>query len=134
MERAVPIIPGDDIKAMKEFYVDKLGFELVWEAPSEDNDTDGMIGVRRGGISITIDCPMSGHGRHACVSLEVEDADAYYNDWKDKVEMQRPPMNEYWGRPHVRRPGSRGQHDLCHWSHDPLNHRRACNPCLAARV
>jgi uncharacterized glyoxalase superfamily protein PhnB len=56
-----------------------------------------MIGVRRGGISITIDCPMSGHGRQACVSLEVADADAYYNEWKHKVEMKRPPMNEFWG-------------------------------------
>ena len=74
MERAVPILPGDDISAMKQFYIDKLGFELVWENRSEDSDTDGMIGVRRGGISITIDCPMSGHGRQACVSLEVADA------------------------------------------------------------
>jgi hypothetical protein len=30
MERAVPILPGDDISAMKQFYIDKLGFELVW--------------------------------------------------------------------------------------------------------
>ena len=97
MERAVPILPGDDISAMKQFYIDKLGFELDWENRSEDSDTDGMIGVRRGGISITIDCPMSGHGRQACVSLEVADADAYYNEWKHKVEMKRPPMNEFWG-------------------------------------
>ena len=97
MERAVPVIPGDDVRAMKEFYVDKLGFDLVWENPSEDNQNDGMIGVRRGSIAITIDCPMSGHGRQACVSLEVEDADTYYHEWKDKVAMERAPRNEYWG-------------------------------------
>lgn len=39
MERAVPVIPVDDIKAMKEFYVGKLGFELVWENPSEGTAT-----------------------------------------------------------------------------------------------
>ncbi|MGQ0814148.1 MAG: glyoxalase superfamily protein [Gemmatimonadota bacterium] len=97
MERAAPVIPGDDISATKEFYVDKLGFELAWANPNEDNDQDGMIGVRRGGMVITIDCPMSGHGRQACVALEVDAADAYYNEWKDKVEIKRPPMNEYWG-------------------------------------
>ncbi|MGQ0814567.1 MAG: VOC family protein [Gemmatimonadota bacterium] len=97
MERAVPVIPGDDIRAMKEFYIDGLGFTLAWENPSEDNDRDGMIGLQRGGIAITIDCPMFGHGRGACVSLEVADADAYYNEWKDKVPIERPPMNEYWG-------------------------------------
>jgi catechol 2,3-dioxygenase-like lactoylglutathione lyase family enzyme len=97
MERAIPVIPGDDIRAMKEFYVNKLGFTLTWENPSEDNEQDGMVGVQRGGIAITIDCPMSGHGRHACVSLEVQDADVYYDEWKKKVEIKRPPRNEYWG-------------------------------------
>jgi uncharacterized glyoxalase superfamily protein PhnB len=40
---------------------------------------------------------MSGHGRKACATLEVESADAYYNEWKEKVALQRPPMNEPWG-------------------------------------
>lgn len=97
MERAIPVIPGDDIRAMKAFYIDKLGFALSWENPSDDDEQAGMIGVQRGGMVITIDCPMSGHGRQACVSLDVHDADAYYNEWKDKVEITRPPVNEWWG-------------------------------------
>jgi uncharacterized glyoxalase superfamily protein PhnB len=46
---------------------------------------------------LTLDCPMSGHGREACVSLEVEDADAYYDEWLPHVEIRRPPRNEEWG-------------------------------------
>jgi uncharacterized glyoxalase superfamily protein PhnB len=55
------------------------------------------MGLSRGGISLTIDCPMSGHGREACVSLEVENADAYYDEWRDRVAIKRPPKNEEWG-------------------------------------
>jgi hypothetical protein len=40
---------------------------------------------------------MSGHGRNACVSLEVDDADAYYAEWRDHVEIKREPRNEDWG-------------------------------------
>jgi len=40
---------------------------------------------------------MSGQGREACVSLQVDNADAYYDEWRDRVEIRRPPMNEPWG-------------------------------------
>jgi hypothetical protein len=33
-----------------------------------------MLGIERGDIWLTIDAPMSGHGRDACVSLQVDDA------------------------------------------------------------
>lgn len=95
MERAIPILPADDLKVAKEFYVDRLGFDIRFEA-SEDG-TQGLLGVARGSIWLTIDCPMSGHGRQACVSIEVDDADAYYDEWKARVEIGRPPKNEYWG-------------------------------------
>jgi hypothetical protein len=39
---------------------------------------------------------MEGHGRNACVSLEVSDADAYYREWSAKVRILRPPRNEEW--------------------------------------
>jgi uncharacterized glyoxalase superfamily protein PhnB len=59
--------------------------------------TTGLLGVDRGTISLTLDSPMSGHGREACVSLQVEDADAYYDEWRERVEIRRPPVNEPWG-------------------------------------
>jgi len=95
MERAVPVLPGDSVKIAKDFYVNRLGFSVRFEA-SEDG-INGLIGFERGGIILTVDCPMSGHGRNACAALEVESADAYYNEWKDKVPLQRPPINEPWG-------------------------------------
>ena len=94
-ERAVPILPGDDLAVAKDFYVHKLGFNVQFEA-TEDG-ANGIMGLERGTIELTIDCPMSGHGRNACASLRVSSADAYYSEWQDKVEIQRPPKNEYWG-------------------------------------
>jgi uncharacterized glyoxalase superfamily protein PhnB len=94
MELAVPVIPADDISVAKQFYVDKLGFQITFEAVDGKN---GIIGIKRGSIEITIDAPMSGHGRQACVSLRVHDADAYYREWRDKVEIKNPPRDEYWG-------------------------------------
>ena len=38
-----------------------------------------------------------GHGRRACVSLEVDDADAYYREWSARVPVLRPPRDEPWG-------------------------------------
>jgi catechol 2,3-dioxygenase-like lactoylglutathione lyase family enzyme len=95
MERAVPILPADDLAVAKEFYVGGLGFDVSFEAT--DDGKTGLLGLERGSLCLTLDCPMSGHGREACVSLHVESADAYYNEWREKVAIRRPPQNEPWG-------------------------------------
>ncbi|NUQ12459.1 MAG: VOC family protein [Gemmatimonadaceae bacterium] len=95
MELAIPILPVDDLGAARDFYVGRLGFEVDWEA-SEDGKR-GLLGVRRGTIRITLDCPMEGHGRDACVSLQVDDADRYYEEWRQRTEVLRPPRDEPWG-------------------------------------
>ena len=95
MERAIPILPADDLGVAKEFYVERLGFKVRFEA-TEDGRT-GLLGLERGGIRFTLDCPMSGHGREACVSLEVESTDAWYDEWRDRVEIRHPPKSEPWG-------------------------------------
>ena len=92
MEQAIPILPADDLAVARAFYVDGLGFRVLFEA-SEDGRS-GLLGLERGTIRLTLDSPMDGHGRNACVSLEVEDADAYYREWSAKVDVLRPP------RPH----------------------------------
>ena len=88
-------MPGDDLAVAKEFYVDKLGFQVQYEATEDGRN--GIMGLERGTIELTIDCPMDGHGRNACASLRVNSADALYAEWREKVEMKRPPMNEEWG-------------------------------------
>ena len=45
MERAVPVLPADDITAAKQFYVDKLGFRVIFE---ESDGKSGIMGVERG--------------------------------------------------------------------------------------
>ena len=95
MERAVPILPADDLAVAKAFYVGGLGFQVRFEA-TEDGRS-GIMGLERGTLCLTIDSPMSGHGRNACASLQVESADAYYREWRDRVEIRRPPRNESWG-------------------------------------
>jgi uncharacterized glyoxalase superfamily protein PhnB len=79
----------------RAFYVDRLGFTVRFEA-SEDGTT-GLLGLERGSIALTVDSPMDGHGRNACVSIEVDSVDAYYDEWRGRVEIKRPPTNEPWG-------------------------------------
>jgi catechol 2,3-dioxygenase-like lactoylglutathione lyase family enzyme len=95
MERAIPILPVEDLATAKAFYVDRLGFRVTFEV-SEDGRS-GLLGIERGTIQMTLDCPMKGHGRNACVALQVEDADAYYREWQGKVDVLRAPKNEEWG-------------------------------------
>ena len=83
MDRAVPILPTEDLAVARRFYVDGLGFSVTFDA-SEDGHT-GLLGVERGGIALTLDCPMDGHGRNAAVAIEVSDADAYYAEWSARV-------------------------------------------------
>lgn len=95
MERAVPILPVTDLAVARQFYVEQLGFEISFE--HQEGERTGLLGVRRGSIAITLDCPMSGHGRDACVSLEVESADRYYAEWSARIEMRQPVREEPWG-------------------------------------
>ena len=95
MERAIPILPAEDLVAAKEFYVDRLGFRVTFEASYDGRA--GLLGLERGAIELTLDSPMDGHGRNACVSLRVDDADAYFREWSTKVAVLRAPQDEEWG-------------------------------------
>jgi catechol 2,3-dioxygenase-like lactoylglutathione lyase family enzyme len=55
MEREVPVLPVDDLDRAQQFYVDGLGFDLSFDVRHEDGS--GLLGVRRGAIAITLDCP-----------------------------------------------------------------------------
>ncbi len=95
MERAIPHLPADDLAVARDFYVGKLGFQVAFEA-SEDG-RNGILGLVRGTIQIAVDSPMEGHGRNACVALEVNSADDYYEEWSKQVSVLRSPHNEPWG-------------------------------------
>ena len=95
MERAIPILPAEDLAVARAFYVNRLGFTVRFEA--SENGHTGLLGVAHGDIWLTLEAPMSGHGLEACVSLQVDDADRYYNEWQPLVEIRRPPRDEPWG-------------------------------------
>ncbi len=95
MERAIPILPTDDLAVAKAFYVDRFGFKVTFEA-SEDGHS-GLLGIALGTIEITLDSPMRGHGRNACVAIHVNDTDRYYREWSSQVGIFRAPKDEDWG-------------------------------------
>ncbi len=98
MERAIPILPVDDPQAARRFYTDGLGFRVLYEARYPHGPEQGtIIALERGTIRIHLDCPMPGHGRDACVYLEVEDADALYEEWRAEVAIHDPPQDQPWG-------------------------------------
>ena len=94
-ERAVPILPADDLVAARTFYVDALGFTVTFDTSSDG--AGGLLGLKRGGLELTIDSPMQGHGRQVCVSLRVADVDELYGEWRARTTVLRPPRNEPWG-------------------------------------
>lgn len=95
MERAVPILPATDLRVAKAFYLGQLGFTLRFDASTPDGL--GILGVERGAIVLTLDAPMSGHGRNAAVALEVASADALYAEWRERLADLKPPKEEPWG-------------------------------------
>ena len=94
-ELAVAVLPTDDLADAKAFYLDGLGFLVLWEASADGHS--GLLGLARGTMQITLDTEMDGHGRNACVALHVKDSDAYYNEWSAKVPGVSPPRDQDWG-------------------------------------
>ena len=95
MNIAVPILPSSNLAIAKQFYVNSLGFRVIFES-SEDGST-GLIGLERDGMRINLDSPMDGHGRIACVGLEVGDIAALHAEWSQNVKMLQVPREEPWG-------------------------------------
>lgn len=56
VERAIPILPADDLGLAKDFYAGKLGFSVLFEA--SEGGKEGIRGLERRTIRITIDGPM----------------------------------------------------------------------------
>ena len=95
MSIAVPNLPASDLGVAKQFYVDLLGFKVVFE--STEDGHSGIIGLERDGMRINIDSPMEGHGRKACVSLEVDDTESLWLKWSSVVDSIEPPIRQPWG-------------------------------------
>ena len=98
MERAIPILPIDDPEVAEKFYVHSLGFRMLFQASySHDSGQGCIVGLERGHLRLNLDSPMPGHGRDACVLLEVNDADALYQEWHSRADIRKPPENQESG-------------------------------------
>jgi hypothetical protein len=58
MEKAVPVLQIDDYKEAKKFYVEKLGFEILFEARHEPG-FPVFMGMKKGNLVFHL----SEHGR-----------------------------------------------------------------------
>lgn len=92
---AVPNLPSADLSVARQFFVNKLGFGVVFD--NSDNGRSGLLGLERQGMRINVDSPMEGHGRNVCVSFEVDDVDALYKEWSRVLDNVRPPSDQPWG-------------------------------------
>ena len=92
----------------------RLGFKVRFEATEDGKN--GIMGLERGSIELTIDCPMSGHGRNACASLVVNSADAYYEEWGAEGRVPAPAYERGVGCTNLRLSGSVWELDLHHRS------------------
>jgi hypothetical protein len=59
MERAVPVLPGDDISVAKDFYVEGLGFQVSFEMTMGSRDSSASSAARSHSRSI-VRCPDTG--------------------------------------------------------------------------
>lgn len=103
-----------DIATARDFYVDKLGFEVVENASSDDFITlstagPGLIGLQAisGGNQreskdlpdTTAELGVTGAPGSVEVGFEVDDVDAVYRDWQAKgVNLTSEPSDLSFGR------------------------------------
>lgn len=95
MNIAVPNLPSADLSVARAFYVEKLGFSVIFD--SSEGGSAGLLGLVLDGMRVNIDAPMDGHGRRACVSLEVADLDGLYGRWSSQVPGIGAPVEQEWG-------------------------------------
>ena len=92
-EEVVPILNVKDLPAAMDYYVQKLGFEKLWDWG--EPPTFGC--VRRGKVEIFF-C-QGGQGQPGTwMSIFMGDVDALYEEYKNRgATILEPPQNYPWG-------------------------------------
>jgi predicted lactoylglutathione lyase len=91
VENTIPVLPVKDLKRSKEFYVQKLGFQLDWG----DSEDAAICQVSRDDhpIMLTEDRKL---GSPACVWVGLE-SDKLFKEFMDKgVTVLSKPANKPW--------------------------------------
>jgi hypothetical protein len=63
MERAVPVLPGDDISVAKDFYVDGLGFQVSFEMTDDGKSGLSASSAAQSHSRSIVPCPDMGETR-----------------------------------------------------------------------
>jgi len=96
-KRLVPLITIDDMTASVRFFVDRLGFEVVF-------CSDGFVSLRHPGADLQLgflrplgdEVAFRGHG--ITYGVEVSDVDAEYERIRSEgVDTDGPPRDNPWG-------------------------------------
>ena len=82
----IPVLPARDVSEAVQFYVERLGFELVFQ---DFGDRPQYAGVRRGGVELHLQFQFekdfeAGTAGQAMLRLVVDDPDVLFGEYRDK--------------------------------------------------
>jgi uncharacterized glyoxalase superfamily protein PhnB len=101
--QVMPIIAVESVDAVRDFYVDKLGFQHVMGMVGKDGQLD-FVTVILGGARVMFSRAMNGNSQSrpgkqpVDIYLQVDDVDAYHTRMKKNgVKISDPLTLQWWG-------------------------------------
>jgi uncharacterized glyoxalase superfamily protein PhnB len=101
--QVMPIISVESVDAVRDFYVDKLGFQHVMGMVGKDGQLD-FVTVILGGARVMLSRAMNGSSQSrpgkqpVDIYLQVDDVDAYHTRVKKNgVKISDPLTLQWWG-------------------------------------
>lgn len=101
--QVMPIIAVESVDAVRDFYVDKLGFQHVMGMVGKDGQLD-FVTVILGGARVMFSRAMNGNSQSrpgkqpVDIYLQVDDVDAYHTRVKKNgVKISDPLTLQWWG-------------------------------------
>ena len=86
LNAVIPVLPARDVSEAVQFYVEQLGFELLFQHP---DDRPQHAGIRRDAAELHLQFQFekdfeAGTAGQAMLRLVVDDPDALFDEYKDK--------------------------------------------------
>ena len=82
----IPVLPARDVSEAIRFYVERLGFDLVFQ---DSGDRPQYAGIRRGGVELHLQFQFetdfaAGTAGQGMLRLIVDDPDTLFTEYQDK--------------------------------------------------
>jgi catechol 2,3-dioxygenase-like lactoylglutathione lyase family enzyme len=82
----IPVLPARNVTEAVQFYVERLGFELLFRDSADDPN---YAGIRRGAVELHLQFRLekdfdAGSAGQAMLGLVVDDPDLLFDEYKDK--------------------------------------------------